>query len=348
VLLEEKLKELTKRFLASVQQKFDLTNATIPPFASFAKWFGVGAAALVLSAAANALVVKYVFFPSIKIAAPKPSGENASVPALITAFERPKADDFKEIVRRNIFNSEQIEVVTKETGVVTQCNPVKSDLSLKFTGVIFGGTKETSLVLLELTSSKQADTFIFNENVNYPQASIDAKINDITRDKVYLLRNGAACSEYLELQQPEVVKKRVPGVARSQSGGANLASKSTDPEEYCESGFCRRKGGDIQADRRWVDRALSTDFAKTLQDAKASPNLVNGEVKGFVLTRIRPDSVYEKMGFQDGDVVETINGIDLNDAARAIQTLNSLRQENSIELSVKRNGVNMPLKIQVK
>jgi general secretion pathway protein C len=118
--------------------------------------------------------------------------------------------------------------------------------------------------------------------------------------------------------------------------------------EFTESGFARGREGNIVADRRWVDKALTTDFAKTLQDAKASPNLVNGEVKGFVLTRIRPDSVYEKMGFQDGDVVEQINGIDLNDAARAIQTLNSLKNENAIELMVKRNGVAMPLKIQVK
>ena len=41
-------------------------------------------------------------------------------------------------------------------------------------------------------------------------------------------------------------------------------------------------------------------------------------------------------------------GIDLNDAGRAIQTLNSLKNENSIELNVKRNGVAVPLKIQVK
>lgn len=346
MLLEEKLKTISKNFLNSVMQKFDMTNANIPPFAFFAKWIGLGALAVFLSAAANVAVVKYLLFPQIKKPA---SGASAdSLPSLITAFERPKADDFNAIIKRNIFNSEQIEIVTKDSGTVTQCNPVKSDLSLKFTGVIFGGSKETSLVLLELSSSKQADTFLYNENVNYPQASIDARISDIQRDKVYLTRNGAVCSEFLELQQPEVVKKRVPGVPRAQAGAAKFASSGPDSDEFCESGFCRKKGGDIQADRRWVDRALSTDFAKTLQDAKASPNLVNGEVKGFVLTRIRPDSVYEKMGFQDGDVVETINGIDLNDAARAIQTLNSLRQENSIELSVKRNGVTMPLKIQVK
>lgn len=346
VLLEEKIKNISKIALNFAKQKFDLTNVTIPPFDVFAKWIGLMSLALFLSAAANVAVVKYLLFPSIK-KTPAAAPADAA-PSLVTAFERPKDDEFKAILKRNIFNSEQVEVVTNESGKVSQCNPIKSDLSLKFTGVIFGGTKETSLVLLELTSSKQADTFLFNENVSYPQASIDAKITDIRKDKVFLTRNGAACPEFLELQQPETVKKRVPGIPRAQTAGVNVASGSPDGEEYCESGFCRKKGGDIQADRRWVERALGTDLTKTLQDAKASPNLVGGEVKGFVLTRIRPDSVYEKMGFQDGDVVEAINGIDLNDASRAIQTLNSLRQENAIELNVKRNGVSIPLKIQVK
>lgn len=340
--LDEKLNSLAKSLLNRIQQRFDLSNSTIPPFSFFARWFGLGGLAILLSAGANVLMTKYVLFPQIKTknAAVDPTAESG--PALVMVLERPKSEDYKDITKRNLFNSEQKEEISKEAAAKNLCDPVKSDLPLKFTGVIFGGTKETSLVLLESTSSNQADTFIYNDTVPG-----EAKIIDIQRDKVLFLRGGSSCPEFLALQQPEVVKKRVPGVARSRSAGAP-SSASSGAFEFSESGFTRAKDGNITADRRWVDKALTTDFAKTLQDAKASPNLVNGEVKGFVLTRIRPDSVYEKMGFQDGDVVETINGIDLNDAARAIQTLNSLKQENAIELSVKRNGVMMPLKIQVK
>lgn len=346
MLVEERLKTWTKGLLTSAQQKFDLSNATIPPFATFAKWFAIGGGAVVLSAAANTAIIKYFLFPSIKNIKSSKAAESADAPGLVMVLDKPKTDDFKDIFKRNIFNSEQKEEVVKEGSGTNQCVPVKSDMPLKFTGVIFGGTKETSLVLIESTGSRQADTFLLNDMVSIPP-SVDAQITDIQRDKVFFLRKDSPCQEFLELQQPEIVKKRVPGVPRSQAPSLSASAGSSE-NEFCESGFCRNKGGNIVADRRWVDRALTSDMAKTLQDAKASPNLVNGEVKGFVLTRIRPDSVYEKMGFQDGDVVENINGIDLNDAARAIQTLNALRNENSIELSVKRNGVTMPLKIQVK
>lgn len=341
--MHQRIRTLLKSYVTAWQQKFELANVNIPPFSAFARWFAVGALAVVMSAAVNMMLVKYVLFEEIK--AGKKSGRAADegVSAGIKFAERPRVDDYNEILKRNIFNSEQREEVAKDTAnTQAQCAAVTSDLPLRFTGVIFGGSKETSLVLLESTATKQADTFIYNDVVPG-----EAKIVDIQRDKVFFEREGSGCPEFLDLQQPKVVKRRVPGVARSHSSGLS-AGGGASGLEFSESGFTRSKDGNIVADRRWVDKALTSDFAKTLQDAKASPNLVNGEVKGFVLTRIRPDSVYEKMGFQDGDVVETINGIDLNDAARAIQTLNSLRQENAIELNIKRNGVSMPLKIQVK
>lgn len=338
--MEQRLNHRLKNLMDVLQQKFDLAHATLPPFRSFVLWFGIGAGALVLSAVVNALIARYVLFPQLNLS--KAGNDDSSSASLVVVVDRPKTDDFKEILKRNLFNSEQVEESAKENKEQTGCVPVKTELPLKFTGLIYGGSKETSLVLLESTATRQADTFILNDFIPG-----DAKIIDIQRDKVLFLRGSTGCPEFLDLQQPEPIKKRVPNLARSRSASPQ-AGAAEGAYEFSESGFTRSRGGQIVADRRWVDKALTSDFAKTLQDAKASPNLVDGQVKGFVLTRIRPDSVYEKMGFLDGDVVEQINGIDLNDAARAIQTLNSLKNENAIELMVKRNGVAMPLKIQVK
>ena len=337
--LELSFESWLKNFIGTLKQKANLSQTTFPPFRFFAKWSAVVMTAILVSAAANVLFVKYVLFPSVNASLKSKGSDSGS--GLVTVLERPKFEDFKVIWTRNLFNSEQIEETTKETVAENVCQPVLADLPLKFTGVIYGGSKETSLVLLESTATKQSDTFLLNDVVPG-----DSKIVDISRNRVFFQREGAGCPEYLELQQPPPPKRRVPNLARSRQDRG--ASQSDSQYEFSESGFARARDGNIVADRRWVDKALTTDFAKTLQDAKASPHVVNGEVKGFVLTRIRPDSVYEKMGFQDGDVVEQINGIDLNDAGRAIQTLNSLKNENAIELIVKRNGVAMPLKIQVK
>ena len=316
-------------------QKFDLSNFSLPPAEKFVPGF-----AAVMGGFLAASIVGLVFAAALM---PKPApfvnagGQTEPTPVLAGA-EKLSDAEFKTIISRNVFNSEG--VAANETAKKdATCTPTKSDLPLKFTGVIFGGTKQTSLVLLESTATKQADTFLLGDAVPG-----DAKIVDITKDRVYFERN--ACPEYLELLQPELPKKRVAGAPKRNQAPRALGGNETT---FREDGF-ERAGNNVAVTRQWVDKALTVDFAKTLQDAKASPNMVGNEVKGFVLTRIRPDSVYEKMGLQDGDVIEAINGIELNDAARAIQTLNAMRNEGNIELQVKKasSGQSSTAKIQVK
>ena len=90
-------------------------------------------------------------------------------------------------------------------------------------------------------------------------------------------------------------------------------------------------------------------MTKVLQDAKARPNMVNGVLKGFELTRIREDSIYEKAGFQNGDIVEEINGIPLKDAASSIRLLQQLKAKNvnDIEVRLNRGGSIMDMVISI-
>lgn len=314
-------------------RKFDLSDVTVPPVERFVPGYVAVMGGFVLASGVG-LVAAALLMPK---PAPSRSGAVDDTP-LVSVKESLTDAEFKTIIARNIFNSDGVsaaDAARKDN----LCQPVKSDLPLKFTGVIYGGTKETSLVLLESTVSKETDTFLLGDTVPG-----EARVVDITRDKVFFERN--ACPEFLELLQPEPLKKRMAGERKRQLS-PNKGGGTEDG--YREDGF-ERAGNNVAVTRQWVDKALSVDFAKTLQDAKASPNIVGGEVKGFVLTRIRPDSVYEKMGLKDGDVIEAINGIELNDAARAIQTLNAMRNENNIELTVKKTGAGQSInqKIQVK
>lgn len=244
--------------------------------------------------------------------------------------------DYKPILYRNIFTGIDL-TETTERRTTTELRV--SDLPYKFTGVIFGGRAEYSLVLLEanMGTPKQSETFVLGDTL--PEQAV---IVDITRTRVYFERDGGR--EYLELEQePLVIKRRSPGLKSDRRARQASSGEGT----YREEGF-EREGDDIKVTRQWIDRATTVDFSKTLQDAKASPNIVNGQVKGFVMTRIRPNSVYEKMGMKENDVIEAINGIELNDAARAIRTLESLRNDTSIELQMRRDGKVQTRQIQVK
>lgn len=271
-----------------------------------------------------------------KSVAPRPASELAE-PQILKLAATPRLNEFDIISKRNVFDSTS---TGEESTQKSNCALVKSELPLKFTGVIYGGSAQNSLVLLEASATKTVDTFLLFDQV--PAA--DALIVDIERRRVILERNN--CKEYIELEELPIPKKRQAGVRTARSP-KKAGGDAMDGSSFREDGF-EREGGVVKATKQWVEKQITLDFTKTLQDAKASPYLENGQIKGFVLTRIRPDSVYEKMGLKDGDVVEAINGIELNDAARAIQTLNAMKNESNIELIVKRNDQSFPMKLQIR
>ncbi len=316
----------------TVQGKLDLSDLALPPFEKWVPPTAVFLAGFLLAAIAG-WAVAFVLMPKPrKILSSLPEQTTA---ARVQAPAYPQVNEFNPILVRNLFNSEGS---GEEDTSLEGCEPQESNLPLKLKGVIYGGASDSSLVLLESTATRETDSFVLGESVPG-----NARISDISRDRVYFVKNG--CPQYLEVEQPEVAKRREADPSR-RSARTSTASVGSDLD-YSEEGF-ERRGEEINVTKQWIEQAVTLDFAKTLQDAKASPNMVGGQVKGFVLTQIRSDSVYEKMGFENGDVVRSINGIELNDAARAIQTLQAMRTEANLEVTYERNGTVMTRKIQVK
>jgi type II secretion system protein C len=255
--------------------------------------------------------------------------------------------DIDVILGRNIFNSEGKVGDAMDGGARPGQKPsdrlVRSDLPLKLVGLIFAGDPYNGLAMIENTEKRKTNSYMVGEIVLE-----GAKLIEVYDDRVIIERNAGR--EFLELAKFEVPTARRKGQKPSSGSGAptldRLASR-LPPDAYKEDGF-ERKGTAIKLTEEFKRNLLSPDqLTKVLQDAKAEPNLVGGELKGFRLTRIRENSVYEKAGFQNGDVIEEINGIPLRDAAGAIRLLNQLRNEKEIEVRLNRNGQTTNLGIQV-
>ncbi|WGL59296.1 PDZ domain-containing protein [Pigmentibacter sp. JX0631] len=234
--------------------------------------------------------------------------------------------DLSAIISRNIFNLKGI-IPDAESDGSRACSlePFKSSLPYKISGILFGGTSETSLVVFEGSGNG-----IFKLGDHLPQGGT---LHAIEKNRIFVVNKN--CPEYIDLIS-ELPKD--PRLSRSPQNASGASFK--------EDGF-ERNGNTTTATKQWVNNILTNDFAKTLEEAKASPNIVGGQVKGFVITNITQNSVYAKLGLRDGDIVSTINGIELNDAARAIQTLNSMRNENTIEMQIIRGGQTISFKVNV-
>ena len=211
---------------------------------------------------------------------------------------------------------------------------------MKVKGIIFSGDPYNGLTLLEDTQKRRTKSYIVGDVVIE-----NATLVEIYEDRVIFDRGGQR--EYIEAEPFEIVRSRRKQSQKGTSSSLSRIATGPPSEAYKEDGF-ERKGTEIKITEEYKRSLLTPDtMAKILQDAKAEPNMVNGELKGFRLTRIRENSVYEKAGFQNNDVVEEINGIPLRDAAGAIRLLQQLKSSKEIEVRLERGGTNLDMNITI-
>jgi type II secretion system protein C len=327
-----KAKGRLNQFVAS---KLPAGDVSVPKLEPLLPWIAAATLGFMVAVAVGWGVAYSLMPPARKVGAAQENAVGAGPKVRLPT--QPLLTEFDRISQRNLFDSSGVGAASTNASS-SECVPQKSSLPLRVKGIIFGGTSDTSLALLESSATQQVDSFVQGE-----QVPGNARISEISRDRVYFLQGS--CPEYLEIDQPEQFKRRTADPSKRTKAEPTGDGADSD---YAEEGF-ERRGERVSVDKQWIEKAIGVDFAKTLQDAKATPNVVaGGQVKGFVMTQIRPDSVYEKMGMVNGDIVRSINGIELNDAARAIQTLQSMKTETQLEVLIEREGKVITTKIQVK
>ncbi len=249
----------------------------------------------------------------------------------------------KTILGRNIFN---IDGKTGEEEVKTEVPggaPTKTTMPLQLIGLIYSGQPEVGgIAVIKNTAKNTQGSFFVGDTL-----SPDALIMEIHEDRIIMERGGRR--EYLELDNLKIeIKRRRKDPKDNKAALAGIPKGPAGvPNTFKEEGF-ERDGTKIVLSTDYRQKLLGTDFAKVLQDVKAEPNLLGKELNGFRLTRIRADSIYQKAGLLDGDVVKEVNGVSLIDPGQAIKLLNSLRGESEIEVRLDRNGSPLTLSMKVK
>ena len=254
----------------------------------------------------------------------------------------------RTIIDRNIFSSEGNTSENAEAGQAEaeknkSNRAVESKLQIALRGVIFGGDPLNGLALIENLEKHTINSFIAGDII-----ISKVKLLEIYPEHIILDNDGRREYKKLDVKQPEKSrrgKKKVPGIEEV-PGIAPIATGPV-PENFKEAGF-ERTGHNIAVSEDYKRSLLGPQMTKVLQDAKAEPNMVGGQLKGFRMTRIREDSIYQKSGLMNGDIVHEINGVPLNDASGAIRLLNQLRNEKEIEVRIERGGsfFNVTLSIQ--
>lgn len=160
-----------------------------------------------------------------------------------------------------------------------------------------------------------------------------AFLSSVERDKAWLTRGGER--EMLEiLPVGSKVRASLPPSAAPGAPQAAGPSPSQTP-------------GDIRverlADNRFsIDEAgvgqLSANFNQFMTQVRMVPYFEGNKAAGYRLAAIRPGTTFERLGFQGGDILQQVNGLDLSSPEKIYAIFQNLKDEKKVSVNILRQG----------
>jgi general secretion pathway protein C len=144
-------------------------------------------------------------------------------------------------------------------------------------------------------------------------------------DRVILSRNGRL--ETLRLERDK------PGAGGDSSPGPLAQAEERSPSTPPQLAQIR-------------DEVLK-DPAKAPEYIRVQPANVGGQLKGYRVYPGKDRSAFSAAGLRPGDLVTSVNGVQLDDPAKALQLLGDLSQAGQVNLVVERGGQSQNISINL-
>lgn len=240
------------------------------------------------------------------------------------SFRRQKSvDQYSGIWSRNLFNSkglipgEDAQPGLSDPGGA----PVRTTLPFALVGTLILQDELKSIATLE----DKAASMIYPVRID-DEVPSKIRIIKVEPYKVVFLNLASGRREFVDLPHDGAPSLIAPKAATPGKPGGAVGA-----------GIEKVNSTTFNVARTEVDKALA-DLNQVLTQARAIPNIENGQASGYKLFQIVPGSIYDKLGLQNGDVIKGLNGQPVNDPGKAFEMLNELKTSSFLELSVMREG----------
>jgi general secretion pathway protein C len=149
------------------------------------------------------------------------------------------------------------------------------------------------------------------------------RLEFVSWDRVWLSKDGAICQADLFKYAP-AAKTEAP----------KETSSGLDPA--IAKGIRRVSAHEFQIDRNVVDKILETQ--SELMKVRVVPEQERGKLVGIRLFGIKPGSLLETLGFQSGDRIDSINGLEITSPESALEAYSRLRIADHLAVKINRGG----------
>lgn len=157
--------------------------------------------------------------------------------------------------------------------------------------------------------------------------------------QVVYRRGGQERSHTYVLLEPPA-----PVAARDAGEGGGKATPF-DQEAFAQA-VTRAADGTIEVKREAFDMLLD-DQSAVMRSARVIPHKEGDRIVGLKLFGIRRGSSLEVLGFQNGDRVERVAGLDVSTPDRALEAYNKLRGVTKLDIVITRKGKPLTLRYRL-
>ena len=215
--------------------------------------------------------------------------------------------------------------------------PVRTSLRAQLVAGIVADPPRGSTAVIVDTSSRETRTYAIGEDVLGARLLSVERLRDDTDPGRRAFRVAAiVCNggqkEYVDFDTGGGGGGPAPNVGVSPvppplAGGAPASLDGIKPL------------GDnrYEVQRSVIDGTLSNLNAVATQ-ARIVPSFKNGVANGFKVFSIQPGSFYTAIGVENGDVIQKVNGYEINSPDKALEVYQKLRESRHITMDIERNG----------
>jgi general secretion pathway protein C len=193
----------------------------------------------------------------------------------------------------------------------------QTNLKLKLWGTVSGSSAE-AFAVIEDPAKRMQNLYRVGDTVQ------DATVKMILREKVVLNVKGQ--DEILEIEK---TVSRAGKFRPAPTGGPGSKGDRASRRPVRTQKITLR--------RNQVEDAMQ-DVNQLLTQVNIRPHFDRGQPDGLMLSRIKPNSLFMRMGLRNGDVISGVNDQNLESVDDALTFYESLRSAENVTMRLKRGG----------
>jgi general secretion pathway protein C len=238
------------------------------------------------------------------------------------------------ILKRNIFCSTCPPIldqpVVPDAGPPPETPPEKTALPIAILAIMYAPPAKGSLMqskwsiaILRDTETKYSGPYLQGDKIH------GATVIGIEETRIYF--DNAGKIEFLDLIDKPTPPKPAATPEASAAGGTDPLSIEMD------RGIKKLNENKYEIQRSTLESVLG-NMSLLSRSARIVPEMRDGKAAGFRLFSVKSDGPFAKIGMQNGDIISSINGMEITSPEKALEVYAKLKSASHLSLGMERNG----------